>query len=431
MPKNRSKYNPITEWTNAQIEFFETINSLDDLLDSIAERSPASLRDSRQRWRTLADALGNPHSSKMNAWKERYFRAREEANAIANEAEREARNATVTDEFKKELAAIMGTPEKSQAALNFAMRQIQARPHPSDIIHRSILTSLISAYEGLMGAMYKVLLKGNPHLYITSGNGFSLAEIIQLGSVDAVIEEAIAKKVNTALRGGIEDWSTVLSKSNIDLKECCIDWNQTLEIFQRRNAHVHTRGRVNPTYKEKVASDLDIEAPLDIDFTYLKSAMPQILTLGCLIAVRTWLAIKHKDTAVTGGVPYMYYEELLQRGHWQAVEKIAGVVMNIDAPLDFKFAQRIYYWVARKIGRGVKSISKDVNQWDTSALMPIFGFERLVLLGELDEAERMLRMARQEGEAWTNPLGTPVLMFDKEAAERFAPITQRNSETST
>lgn len=418
------------EWIEAQLEFVETINALDDLLNFI-DRSSISLHDVKQRWRTIARSLGEPDGEqRMDDWKARYHKARNEALSVTNKQEREAKDADITDQFREELVEIMQSIGRP-GSIEFAVRQVQSRPHPSDIIYRSTLVSLVSTFEGLIGAMYRVLLKGKPELYISNSQAFSLGEIARLGSVDAIMEEAVERKADASLRGGLEDWATELSKSDINIKECCIDWKKTLEIFQRRNAHVHTRGRVNSAYKSKVSCDLEVGDALDIDISYLRNAIPQILSLGCLVALRTWLAINPKDAMLVGGVPYMYYDELLERGNWEAVEKISSVAKNLDAPLDLRFGQRTYYWIARKMGRGKQSISKEVTQWDTSALKPLFVFERHILLGELDEAERLLEAAKRSGSAWAHPpLDTPVVQFDKDAADRLNPIIFRDPDST-
>ncbi|MFJ3140100.1 hypothetical protein ACIPK5_29900 [Streptomyces sp. NPDC086843] len=418
MTETREVHQRRTEqaFIDAQIEFCETILSLDQLLTT--SKLPAiESADATYRTKAVMDAIrvgGNDEAIK--AWEEESGRAYREALSLESEMAREAALVEWEDKRKATLVDIIKNAIESghsiDARINLALRQVKARPRPVDLIQQAILVTLVRSFESLIGKTYKIALQLKPELYLSGDREYSLAEIVKAGALETIINAAVEKKVDTALRGGLEDWEKIFLKLDIHFKKLCIDWNKTSEVFQRRNALIHTHGSVNSTYVSKVKNAAPLGTPLQIDESYLRQAIDQITAFGNLVLLRAWLHLRPQQTFMAAGAPYLYLDDFLARGYYAAVHKMADDMKGIKNHLDFKIRLRIYGWLAKKNLLGLEAIKDEVEDWDTSALKSEFAFSKAVLLDDCKGAKDLQDAAELRGESWASDISEmPVIRF--------------------
>ncbi|MFI5701670.1 hypothetical protein ACIA78_16695 [Streptomyces xanthochromogenes] len=394
---------------DAQMEFHETILSLHELLGA-SKLSAIRSADSIHRKTFMMNALKDGvNDSAVAAWESERSRRYSEAMGLGDRGARDSALAKWNEEVRDGLAEIIKDAVERDAGfaegrLNLAIRQVSARPTPDGLIRNAVLLTLVSAFEGVIGKIYRVALAEKPELYLSGEREYSLAEIVRIGSLDSIVEEAIERKVDTALRGGVEDWEKVFVKIDVHFKKLCIDWERVIEIFQRRNALVHTHGEVNATYASKVKNSPGRGTPLMTNDEYLSQAISEVVALGSTVIMKSWLHIYPDHELAAAGAPYLYFDDLLERGYCGAVERVADEAKNVGNDLDMKLRIRLYMWLARRNARGVKAIRSEVEKWDTSALKSEFSFSRAILLEDLDAAEEIKRAAALRSEEWVDTI---------------------------
>ncbi|WSB85736.1 hypothetical protein OHA60_19225 [Streptomyces cellulosae] len=401
---------------DAQIEFCETILSLDQLLTT-SKLPEIESADAAYRTKAVMDAIrvgGNDEAIK--AWEEENDKTYREALSLESEMAREAALVEWEDRRRTTLANIIRNAIESghsiDSRVNLALRQVNARPKPVALIQQAILVTLVRSFESLIGKTYKITLQMKPELYLSGDREYSLAEIVKAGALESIINAAVEKKVDTALRGGLEDWEKIFLKLDVHFKKLCIDWNKTSEVFQRRNALIHTHGSVNSTYASKVKNAAPLGTPLQIDEGYLRQAIDQITAFGNLVLLRTWLHLRPQQTFMAAGAPYLYLDEFLDRGYYAAVHKMADEMKGLKNDLDFKIRLRIYGWLAKKNLLGLEAIKNEVEDWDTSALKSEFAFSKAVLLNDCKAAKDLQDAAELRGESWVSDISEmPIMRF--------------------
>jgi len=74
----------------------------------------------------------------------------------------------------------------------------------SSLIYKSMLSLITSDFELLVGKLVKALIRSRPGLINGDESLVTLARIVELGSIDAVVDEVIDKKVDDLLRQSLE-----------------------------------------------------------------------------------------------------------------------------------------------------------------------------------------------------------------------------------
>lgn len=141
-----------------------------------------------------------------------------------------------------------------------AFRALRKRHEKSSlalrVVPQSYLVSLISQYDAFIGNIIRVFYQLRPELLNASGEQFTLAALLEAGSIEAVREAVIDKHVYVTMKGSHEEQIKALSEmSNIDLKkELVKPWKKFIEITERRNLFVHTGGVIS---NQGVRQELD------------------------------------------------------------------------------------------------------------------------------------------------------------------------------
>lgn len=183
---------------DAQIEFCETILSLDQLLTT-SKLPEIESADAAYRTKAVMDAIrvgGNDEAIK--AWEEENDKTYREALSLESEMAREAALVEWEDRRRTTLANIIRNAIESghsiDSRVNLALRQVNARPKPVALIQQAILVTLVRSFESLIGKTYKITLQMKPELYLSGDREYSLAEIVKAGALESIINAAVEKK---------------------------------------------------------------------------------------------------------------------------------------------------------------------------------------------------------------------------------------------
>lgn len=181
------------------------------------------------------------------------------------------------------------SPQQSKK-LKPIIRKVRRAEQSAIIFPQSMLVSIVSQYDYLVGQLVQFIYNVNPNALNESGSQISYKELFAYSSLDAVREQFIQDKVETILRKSHEEQIEDLQKlSGVkDLKGVPF-WKEFIEITQRRNLLVHCKGCVSEQYIQK-CKEADISPlprkgdNLTVDEDYFNKAYYVFYVMGVLLS---------------------------------------------------------------------------------------------------------------------------------------------------
>lgn len=157
----------------------------------------------------------------------------------------------------------------------------------------SLLLSLISTYDSAFVDFCRTLLRAKPQRYIGSDRKYSVADILQLGSIEEIIEIVINDELDQVMRKSHADQVDFFEKIfNVSVKDGYERWSDYIEIFERRNLAAHGELKVNEIYRKNL-KDLQKDIPgigtvLTVDGDYLCNSIDVLIEFGVMCAMTAW-----------------------------------------------------------------------------------------------------------------------------------------------
>jgi hypothetical protein len=276
------------------------------------------------------------------------------------------------------------------------------------LLHGSLLTVAVASFEFFLAGLFSLHLIAFPNQLKDDEQEFSLADLVELGSIDEARRLLIERRIDGFMRRGLNDWSRwserVLGSPFSDL---ALDFHHLNEIFQRRHIVVHSGGAVSRLYLERVRhSDkppaLGEELPVSAD--YMRSALAELEVLGHgLVAVARYKWESGNTDRAADSLNIAVYE-LLRAERWAEAKKLANIGRPIAHSDSSKWMLTVNGWLAM---RGLDELTDDreeIRQWDVSALAPQFRLARACLLDEADEALQQLELTLKESPGHLRPI---------------------------
>lgn len=280
-----------------------------------------------------------------------------------------------------------------------AVERSTLAPSHSALLMRSILTMAVSAFEVLVGNLYRAHLLGSPQaMDDADGQTFTLKDLFDFGSVEDAVDESIFRRADAFSRRGVKAWAAWFAGKplGIEMSELALGWVETQEIFERRNVVVHNGSRVTRQYLNNVdraiTSVLSEGESLEISSEYLDQALERLLALGVLLSFR----VRHKifrrdDFEETSSWISAQQFTFLTDEHFGAAKQVATSACELDLVQINHLMMRVNGWIARMRLEGVDCCRREIETWDTSALSANFRAAQQVLLRNDELALRLIR----------------------------------------
>jgi hypothetical protein len=319
-----------------------------------------------------------------------------------------------------EVADVAGTGENAERSIKFkdpivasavlaVMRDLVhgvRMPEEGQVIRRSAFISMISDFESLVAAVAKAVLSETTDLIPLDDSTISLAELNRLGDIAAARNAIVARKVDEILRGSVVDWGEWFGKIGVKWHDMGIDWPEFVELFARRNAHVHAGGAASEQYLQFVRSaggDTSSVRPgeeLLLSRTYVQTAATKLLAFGILLVGGVWLQVEKKNTAAAENWLVNTIQYRLDNDDFEAVYLASNRILS--AARDRWSRSRISIiqtanWVAGLHLGKEDSVRKAVAAWDTDGLDLVIAHAKTVILGPEDRAVKEVSKLLGEG----------------------------------
>jgi hypothetical protein len=182
-------------------------------------------------------------------------------------------------------------PEAINVLVRLAERRGARTPRLA-LLLRSLLTMIVGTFEVLVGDVVGMYLRLHPGALNANEREFSLEDLLAMSSIEDVREQAIARRTDEFQRRGLDGWCQWFQQHKINCKKLALDWEDTREVFERRNIIVHNAGRVSQQYIDRVgartAVDPKIGSEISLSKQYVAQALDQVMVLGLLVALCSW-----------------------------------------------------------------------------------------------------------------------------------------------
>lgn len=282
--------------------------------------------------------------------------------------------------------------------------------HRSDshkgLLGRTVLIGLVTQIELLISHLAHEYFLRHPKAFSNSDTKLSLAEVLAFDSVEELRLQFVSKRVESILRGSVEDWNDFLKKhGTVSMEECATDWPRLVEVFQRRNLLVHDEGRVNRIYVSKTDPSLvkeffgddPLHAKVEVSSDYLFWALDEVEGCGLAVALRSLLHWRKGEAEEITGYAIDTVYSFMIRGQWSVVKAITKSLKERCATAAQGWILTLNYWLACKRLGDWESVRKEAEKADLSALDPMFRLAHLALTGRVDEFFLSVRQSGRIG----------------------------------
>ena len=181
-------------------------------------------------------------------------------------------------------------PPAQTKELKTFVKRIERAELAAVIFPQSMLVSMVSQYDYLIGQLVQFICNVNPNSLHESGSQISYKELFTYADIDAIREKIIQDKVESVLRKSHEEQIIDLQNlSGVKNLKGVSFWKEFIELTQRRNLLVHCKGLVSEQYikkcKEVGVSSLPCKGDyLTVDEEYFDKAYVVLYTIGVLLS---------------------------------------------------------------------------------------------------------------------------------------------------
>lgn len=305
--------------------------------------------------------------------------------------------------------------------------RVSIRQRRTELLYRSLLVSLVGAFEVLLGSLLAYFFSARPAA-LSGQDGvlggekeFSLSDLEQAGSIEDARDLAIARRVEAFLYESFDSWSRWFEKHlHFGFSEVCVSWPTLRELIERRHVVVHNGSRVSRRYRSNLgitAAEPKIGTHLGVDQAYLINATSELRVLGILLTqlTRIKLDVEHAEEAVAKLHGESY--SMLRRADWPGAQALCQAGLRLKVPQTDLLLFKVNAWIARAYMD--EDIAKEVESFDFSALAPRFRLARAALLDDPTSVFDLLEESLKAGELPLEALFDWPLLERIRSHERF------------
>lgn len=261
----------------------------------------------------------------------------------------------------------------------------------SYIFYESILSHVIVSFETFLASIYRILLMSDPQKYF-EGQTIPLAALF-CQNLSETINEKIESEVTSKMYDSLSAIKTIAEKEKIPTDGYKSLSDSFKELYFRRNAYIHTKGRVNKDYLAKVdkslTKNLKIDDELVCDSIYLENSIRLLSQIVFSITFEILKKQKAPEGAFTVLSNY-YFEKLCEKDY--KLTKYVFFCLSKYSSLPFidRLMYRINYIIAAKQLNETGLVKHELEELDVSAAESQFKIAKECLCENFETAYKML-----------------------------------------
>lgn len=314
----------------------------------------------------------------------------------------------------KELKAIIRNAERADLAVI--------------LFPQSMLVSLVSQYDNLIGQLVRFIYDINPNLLNESNSQISYKELFTYHDIDTIRKNIIQGKIETILRKSHEEQIDDLQKlSGVKNLKGVSFWKEFIEITQRRNLLVHCKGSVSEQYIKECKNVGIALLPskgeiLSVDENYFNRAHFVFYTMGVLLSqvLTRHLLEKEKliveiDTVLTNII-----YETLEDGEYDLTIELSNFALDKNTEHACRLDEVYFvlnYAQAYKWQGNQQKCNEILSNFDFSAMTPDILVAKFALEDDIREVVKQMKKVGDDSKIMTKVAYASWVIF-KDMRER-------------
>lgn len=169
-------------------------------------------------------------------------------------------------------------------------KDIERSEQAYNILPQSLFISIVSQFDVLIAQLIKFIYLYSDNKLMESDCQISFREVLQIGDIKKIKEKYINDRIDSALRDSHSEQIKTLSKliGNVPLDKVDF-WGDFIEMTQRRNLFVHSKGVVSSQYiseckKANKILDMPMGSILKVDEEYFNHAFYVFFCMGVMLS---------------------------------------------------------------------------------------------------------------------------------------------------
>jgi len=323
--------------------------------------------------------------------------------------------------------------EKTVSKIRNLMKEINQLSRANLMFRCNSIVLLVSRFDEFIANILRIYFKAFPNQLKNPDKTITYDEIVELNSVDQILDTFISKEIDRTLREGhceqIEFLDKNLKLGIIENFDKLIDF---IEITERRNLIVHNGGIVNKHYiqicKNKnipINNKIKIGDILSVNDEYFEKSFHCFFELGLRIgqsSVRRLFpeCLDNADTSLINEIGF----PILQSEDWELAKVIFHFAKNIPRKLiSDERSHRIYIinlCICLKHLKQNKSMLELLDSFDWSSSSNEFKLAVYILKEEYSEAENLMVSFNEEDPFSEHVYRTWPLFLEFRRTENFS-----------
>jgi len=173
----------------------------------------------------------------------------------------------------------------------------------SKLIPEVLVIGLISAYDGFLASLLKVIIASHPEIVLTSQKELTFKELLEFSSIQEARSTIIEREVESVIRlSHHEQFDWMQKHLDVKLKEGLNAWPKFIELCERRNLFTHTGGIVSSQYIRNCQfhncdiSGISVGQKLAANGKYFREAVNTIYEIGLKLCYVFWRKFRMDET---------------------------------------------------------------------------------------------------------------------------------------
>lgn len=266
----------------------------------------------------------------------------------------------------------------------------------------AFIVALVSQYDAFLGGIVRALMNGRPEVTNDSAISVPFSQLVTFESIEAARETIILSEVEQLLRKShAEQLSWIEKKFGVALNTADVpEWPVFIELTERRNLFVHTRGAVSRQYIDvcgrngvEIESDIMVGEKLYVSPEYFQRAQRCVLVLGVMLGHVLWRKLfPEQREAADRHVNNLGYDLLVERHY-----KVAARLMDFACALKKFESEELRRLMVVNRAQAYKWLGDDrkcakiMSEEDWSASDDSFRLADAVLRDDIDESTRIMK----------------------------------------
>lgn len=258
-----------------------------------------------------------------------------------------------------------------------------------EIFLRSILSNIVIIFERYFARIFEFIVVLNPEKYF-EGKTVKINALFS-SSLKQIISSEVRKHVADNMYDSLNTLDMMKDKSGFNINRYAPIQDEFEEIYYRRNIYVHNSGIANDTYINSIAGQYKTKVrkgdKLVCDDVYIEKAIETLKKVICVLLYEFLLATNAKSEGYNLLADIAFAS--LSNKEYLFCEYIYNILRRHKG---FDFADKTMYQVNYMIAlkQQGKSIAKDLEEFDTSAMQDQFVIAKYCLQNDNEAVYNLL-----------------------------------------